>query len=191
MSTLPGNTRPQSPKSEATVLEEEIFLRRSSFATSPGRVLFQVMSPDRTKEVGSEGNHIAAGIHCFGVGMSVDDCFVDGSECRHEGMFEAGLMEYLQFETGRVPGRMGRRHVAFGVIEDQSPARSAFVVLPETRGKAVDELQPRRRFVALLGLWVNCRSLGGIIGHWIQRDVFQTRTSVLRVLKTLVVKKGR
>ena len=50
---------------------------------------------------------------------------------------------------------MGRRHVAFGVIEDQSPARSAFVVLPETRGKAVDELQPRRRFVALLGLWVN------------------------------------
>jgi hypothetical protein len=90
--------------------------------------------------------------------MSVDDCFVDGSECRHEGMSEAGLMEYPQFEAGRVPGRMGRRHVAFGVVEDQSPARSAFVVLPEPRGKAVNELQPRRRFVPLPGLEVDCRS---------------------------------
>ena len=72
-------------------------------------VLWNDFGPDRTKEVGSEGNYI----QCFGVGMCIDDCFVDGSEC---------------------------------------PARSAFVVLPEPRGKAVDELQPRRRFVALPGL---------------------------------------
>ena len=108
-------------------------------------VLWNDFGSDRTKEVGSEGNHAAADIQCFGVGMSVDDYFVDGSECCHEGMFEAGLMEYLHFETCGVPGRVGRRHVAFVVVEDQSPSPSAFVVLPEPRGKAVDELQPRRR----------------------------------------------
>jgi len=95
--------------------------------------------------------------------MSVDDGLVDGSECRDEGMFEAGLMEYLRFETGRVPGRMGRGPVSFGVVEDQSPARGAFVVLPEPRGEAVDELQPRRCFVTLPGLRVDRRGLGRII----------------------------
>ena len=91
--------------------------------------------------------------------MSVDDGLVDGSECRHEGMFEAGLMEYLRFETGRGPGRRGRGPVAFGVVKDQGPARSAFVVLPEPRGEAVDELQTRRRFVSLPGLRVDRWSL--------------------------------
>ena len=84
--------------------------------------------------------------------MSVDDGLVDGSECRHEGVFEAGLVQYLRFETGGSPGRMGGRAVAFGVVEDQGPARSAFVVLPEPRGEAIDELQPRRSLVALPGL---------------------------------------
>ena len=85
-------------------------------------------------------------------------------------------MEYLHFETCGVPGRVGRRHVAFVVVEDQSPAPSAFVVLPEPRGKAVDELQPRRRFVLLPGLEVDCRSFSGfcVFGHWIEN-----RTSVL------------
>ncbi len=114
-------------------------------------VLWNDFGSDCTKKIGSEGNHVAAGIQCFGVGMSVDDGLVDGSECRHDGMFEAGLMEYLHFEAGRGTGRMGRGPVAFGVVVDQSPARGAFVVLPEPRGKAVDELQPRRHLVALPG----------------------------------------
>jgi hypothetical protein len=112
-------------------------------------VLWNDFGPDRTKEVSSEGNYIAAGIQCFGVGMCIDDCFVDGSEC---------------------------------------PARSAFVVLPEPRGKAVDELQPRRRFVK------RCQAFESIVGALVGLSgigSIQTRTSVLRVLKTLVVKKGR
>ena len=80
-------------------------------------------------------------------------------------MFEAGLMEYLHFETGRCPGRMGRGRVAFGVVKDQSPARRAFVVLPEPRGEAVDELQSRSRFVALPGFRVDRQDLGWIIRH--------------------------
>ena len=122
-------------------------------------VLWNDFSSDSAKKIGSEGNHVAAGIQCFGVRMSVDDGLVDGSECRHEGVFEAGLVQYLCFETGGSPGRMGRRAVAFGVVEDQGPARSAFVVLPEPRGEAVDELQTRRRFVSLPGLRVDRWSL--------------------------------
>jgi len=55
--------------------------------------------PDHTKEIGSKGNHVAAGIQSFSVGMSIDDGFVDGSECCHKCMFETGLMEHLQFQS--------------------------------------------------------------------------------------------
>jgi hypothetical protein len=71
-------------------------------------VFWNNLDPDRTKEIGSKGNHVAAGIQCFGVGMSVDDDFVDGSECRHKGMFEAGLMEHLHLKSGDCRERMGR-----------------------------------------------------------------------------------
>jgi hypothetical protein len=38
-------------------------------------------------------------------------------------------MEHLQFQGGHRRGRVGRGRVAFGVVEDQSPEHSAFVVL--------------------------------------------------------------
>ncbi len=77
----------------------------------------------------------------------------------------AGTWQYLGFETGGSPGRMGRRAVAFSVVEDQGPTRSVFVVLPEPRGEVIDELQPRRSLVALPGLRIDRRSLVGIFRH--------------------------
>jgi hypothetical protein len=128
-------------------------------------VLRNDFGSDGTKKIGSEGNHIAGGIQCFGVRMSVDDGLVDGSECRHEGIFEAGLVEYLRFDSGCGPGRMGGGPMAIGVVKDQGPARSAFVVLPEPRGEAIDELQPRRGLVMLPGLRIDRWGLVGIFRH--------------------------
>ena len=100
-------------------------------------------------------------------------------------MFEAGLVQYLCFETGGSPGRMGRRAVAFGVVEDQGPAPSAFVVLPEPRGEAIEEFQPRRSLVALPGLWIDRRGLIVFVRHQNEKIELQYR----RFEETLVVKR--
>ena len=70
-------------------------------------ILRDDLDPYRTQEIGSKGNHVAAGVQCFGVGMSIHDGFVNGAECRNEGVFEAGLMEHLQFQSGHRRGRVG------------------------------------------------------------------------------------
>ena len=44
--------------------------------------------------------------------MSLDDGFVNGAECRNEGVFEAGLMEHPGFQAGHRRGRVDRGRAA-------------------------------------------------------------------------------
>jgi hypothetical protein len=81
-------------------------------------------------------------------------------------MFEAGLMEYLRFETGRVPWRMGRGPVSFGVVEQRAAPSLSCQSHEERRSTN------SRHAVVLF----RCQAFGSIVGAFVEElSVIRTR----------------
>ena len=89
------------------------------------------LNADRPEQVGSEGHDVAARVKRLGVRVQLDGGRVVRSERMHKCVFQARLMIDLMLEAGSRPRGMIGGRLPEGVVQDQSPAGCAFIVLPQ------------------------------------------------------------
>jgi len=89
------------------------------------------------EQVGPKEHDVAAHVERLGVRMQRDGGRIVRGKGMHESMLQTGLMRHLIFQPCRCPRRVVDGRATEGVVQDQRPAGSAFVVLP----------QPGREFV--------------------------------------------
>jgi hypothetical protein len=103
---------------------------------------------NRPEQVGSEGHDVAARVKRLGVRVQRDGGRVVRSERMHKCVLRTRLMVDLMLEAGSRPrGVIGGR-LPEGVVQDQSPAGSAFVVLPQPGRELVEIQEPPSLLVA-------------------------------------------
>ena len=106
------------------------------------------LDADRPEQVGSEGHDVAARVKRLGVRVQRDGGRVVQSERMHKCVLQARLMVDLMLQAGGRPrGVIGGR-LPEGVVQDQRPAGSAFVVLPQPGRQPVEVQEPRSLLVA-------------------------------------------
>ncbi len=94
-------------------------------------VLWNYLDADCPKQVGPEGHDVAARVDRLGVRVQRDDGRVVRSECMDKCVLQARLVIDLILKARSRPrGVIGGR-MTEGVVQDQRPAGSAFVVLPK------------------------------------------------------------
>ena len=94
-------------------------------------ILWNNLNTYRPKQVGPEGHDVTARVKRLGVRVQRDGGRVVRSERMHKSVLQARLMVNLMLQAGSRPrGVIGGR-LPEGVVQDQSPAGSAFVVLPQ------------------------------------------------------------
>ena len=106
------------------------------------------------KQVGPEGHDVAARVKRLGVRVQRDGGRVVRSERMHECVFQARLMVNLMLQAGSRPRGVISGRLPEGVVQDQSPAGSAFVVLPHNMG--IDTYlipEPMGTCVEMLWFW--------------------------------------
>jgi hypothetical protein len=103
---------------------------------------------NRPEQVGSEGHDVAARVKRLGVRVQRDDGGVVLCERMDKGMLQSRLMINLIFQARGRPGRVISGRVAESVLQDQRPAGSAFVVLPQPGRELVEIQEPPSLLVA-------------------------------------------
>ena len=117
------------------------------------------LDADRPEQVGSEGHDVAARVKRLGVRVQRDGGRVVRSERMHKSVLQARLMVNLMLQAGSRPrGVIGGR-LPEGVVQDQSPAGSTFVVLPQPGRQPVEVEEPRSLLVATKRAIVQFREL--------------------------------
>ncbi len=117
------------------------------------------LDADRLEQVGSEGHDVAARVKCLGVRVHRDGGRVVRSERMHKCVLQARLMIDLMLQAGSRPrGVIGGR-LPEGVVQDQSPSGSTFVVLPQPGRQPVEVEEPRSLLVATKRAIVQFREL--------------------------------
>ena len=89
------------------------------------------LNANRPEQVGSEGHDVAARVKRLGVRVQRDGGRVVRSERMHECVFQARLVVNLMLQAGSRPRGVIDGRLPEGVVQDQSPAGGAFVVLPQ------------------------------------------------------------
>ncbi len=77
----------------------------------------------------------------------------------HEGVFQTGLMRHLSLQSCGGPGRVVDGRATEDVVQDQRPAGSAFVVLPQPSRELVEVQKPRSLLVPRECLGVQLRKM--------------------------------
>ena len=103
---------------------------------------------DRPEQVGSEGHDVAARVKRLGVRVQRDDCGVVHCERMDKGVLQSRLMIDLIFEARGRPRGVINGRVAESVFQDQRPAGSAVVVLPQPGRQPVEIQEPPSLLVA-------------------------------------------
>lgn len=117
-------------------------------------VLGDYLKTNCTKQVGPERYDVAARVENLSVRVQSDGSRVMRRKCVDQGVFEARLMVDLIAQTSGRRRRVIDRCATEGVVEDQSPASSAFDVLSEPIGELVDVLKPAHFLVACKVLFI-------------------------------------
>ena len=103
---------------------------------------------NRPEQVGSEGHDVAARVERLGVRVQRDDGGVVHCERMHECVFQARLVVDLMLQAGSRPRGVINGRVAESVFQDQRPAGSAVVVLPQPGRQPVEIQEPPSLLVA-------------------------------------------
>jgi hypothetical protein len=103
---------------------------------------------NRPEQVGSEGHDVAARVKRLGVRVQRDDGGVVLCERMDKGMLQSRLMIDLIFQARGRPWGVISGRVAESVLQDQRPAGSAFVVLPQPGRELVEIQEPPSLLVA-------------------------------------------
>ena len=103
---------------------------------------------DRPEQVGSEGHDVAARVERLRVRVQRDDGGVVHCERMDKGVLQARLVINLMLQAGSRPRGVINGRVAESVFQDQRPAGSAVVVLPQPGRQPVEIQEPPSLLVA-------------------------------------------
>lgn len=114
---------------------------------------------DCPEQIGPKGHNVAARVERLGVRMQGDGGRVVRGKGVHKGVLQARLMRDLNLQPCGGPRWVIDGRATEDVVQDQRPAGSAFVVLPQPSRELVEVQKPRSLLVPRECLGVEFRKM--------------------------------